>query len=152
MKKKIKVSKPASVDMSAMIDVVFLLLIFFIVTSKEIIEEAHIAINFPKNESTSGSGTNNNIVIRILEETTQPKKSSAGFLVYEPNSKVYQFEKIKVNLQELSKLVKGIVEAGSEEAKVDIKSHEKSRTYRLVQVLDLCGKLGVKKLNVTGLE
>ena len=38
----------ADVPMSAMIDVVFLLLIYFIVTYKEEIPEAHLAINLPQ--------------------------------------------------------------------------------------------------------
>ncbi len=47
-------SEKTEVPMSAMIDVVFLLLVFFIATKKPNIPEAHVAINMPSpNPSTS---------------------------------------------------------------------------------------------------
>ena len=40
-------SEQLAVPMSSMIDIVFLLLIYFIVTQKDEISEAHLAVNLP---------------------------------------------------------------------------------------------------------
>ena len=45
--KRRRVQEQAEVPMSSMIDVVFLLLIYFIITQKEQISEAHLAVNLP---------------------------------------------------------------------------------------------------------
>ena len=45
---KVKSNEPAKVPISAMIDVTFLLLVFFIVTSKDVVEiEAFVKVNLP---------------------------------------------------------------------------------------------------------
>lgn len=60
-----------SVPMSQMIDVVFLLLIYFVVTMKDEITEAHLAINLPSAGAPPAAATAEEIkVIKIFVERT----------------------------------------------------------------------------------
>ena len=149
-KKKVK-NDVAKMDMSSMIDVVFLLLIFFIVTAKEVIEEAHVSINFPEQKDTLGAGQSDSIIIGVLSEKNPPS-SVNGRLVYDPNARIYRFEEVVINLKQLESRIRPIAELDAEEIKIDIKTHKDAKNYRLIQVLDLCGKLGLKKLNLTTLK
>ena len=56
-RKKIKLENgvAASVPLSSMIDVVFLLLIYFIFTQKEVVEDVHLQLNLPAPQSASSN-------------------------------------------------------------------------------------------------
>ena len=140
------------IDMSSMIDVVFLLLIFFIVTAKDPIEEAHISINYPKKEENlDPSGSNDDISISILPEKEAPKLVN-GILRYNPNARVYLYEQTPANLSELAGMIKSIAGISFDKGKVNIKASKKAVNLRIVNLLDLCGKLGLQdKLNLSEL-
>ena len=60
---RIKKNETLAVPMSSMIDIVFLLLIYFIVTMEDEIPEAHLAINLP----SPGSKKENDTTPKLLE-------------------------------------------------------------------------------------
>lgn len=119
--------------MSSMIDVVFLLLIYFIVTQKEEISEAHLAVNLPSpNPSRQAEAKP-----KLLELEVHPGQV---MLQGAPRSA----EIIEQTLGDLAKL--------DAEQTVIIKVSQMARNGELVSVLDLCKGVGFSKLNVVTLK
>ena len=121
------------VPMSSMIDVVFLLLIYFIVTQKEEISEAHLAVNLP----SPNPARQTEIRPKLLELEVHPGQV---MLQGAPRSP----EIIKQTLGDLAKL--------DSEQTVIIKVSQMARNGELVGVLDLCRGVGFSKLNVVTLK
>lgn len=121
------------IPMSSMIDVVFLLLIYFIVTQKEELSEAHLAVNLP----SPNSAQQTDIKPRLLEIEVHPGQI---FLQGAPRS----LEEIRGTLERLAAL--------DPEQTVMVKTSVMARTEELVQVLDLCKGVGLSKLNVVTLQ
>jgi len=121
------------IPMSSMIDVVFQLLIYFIVTSTREIPEAHLAVNLPTPSTTSST----KIKPKLLELQVMPGQV---MLQGTPRSP----EMIKENLTALAKL--------DAEQTVIVKVSPLARTEELVRVLDLCRGVGLTKLNVVTLR
>jgi biopolymer transport protein ExbD len=121
MKKRIE--KELVVPVSAMIDVVFLLLVYFILTTTKIVDEASVAVNLP------GEGT-----IDI-----EPKMTVDVYVYdgrYEILGSVY-------TLKELTRYFSGVAKA-SPDANVNVKVSTDASHKELVLVLD---RLNAAKLN-----
>ena len=121
------------VPMSSMIDVVFLLLIYFIVTQKPEISEAHLAINLPSPNAKS----QNDIKPRLLELEVHP-----GQILLQGAAR--PLDKIRETLAYLAKL--------DPDQTVMVKTSVMAKTGELVAVLDLCRGVGLTKLNVVTLQ
>ena len=121
------------IPMSSMIDVVFLLLIYFIVTQKEEISEAHLAVNLP----SPNAAQQTDVKPKLLEIEVHPGQV---MLQGAPRS----VEMIKQTLAHLAKL--------DSEQTVIVKVSQMARTQELVGVLDLCKGVGFSKLNVVTLK
>jgi len=122
-----------NVPMSSMIDVVFLLLIYFIVTQKEEISEAHLAVNLPSPNPLQETKTKPNLLeIEVLpgQELVQGAPRSLPAM--------------KDTLQYLAKL--------DPDQTVMIKVSQLARTKDLIQVLDMCKAVGLNQLNVMTLK
>ena len=122
-----------NVPMSSMIDVVFLLLIYFIVTQKEEISEAHLAVNLPSPNPLQETKTKPN----LLEIEVLPGQ---GLVQGAPRS----LPAMKDTLQYLAKL--------DPDQTVMIKVSQLARTKDLIQVLDMCKAVGLNQLNVMTLK
>ena len=121
------------VPMSSMIDVVFLLLIYFIVTQKDEIMEAHLAVNLPSPNQNSTS----EVKPKLLELEVHPGQV---MLQGVPRS----LDMIKETLTYLAKL--------DPDQTVIVKTSVMAKTEELVSVLDLCKGVGLRKLNVVTLQ
>ncbi|MDY0176097.1 MAG: biopolymer transporter ExbD [Lentisphaeria bacterium] len=120
-----------AVPMSSMIDVVFLLLIYFIITSKDEISEAHLAVNLPAPGSSKASET---------------KPQLLEIEVYENQ---YSLRGVALSLANLE-LALG--RFSDPELTVIVKVSVQARAKDLVAVLDLCQGQGLSKLNVVTLR
>lgn len=119
------------VPMASMIDVVFLLLIYFIVTHKEQLSEAHLAVNLP-----SGGSSKPAPEARLLEITVRP-----GAIAL--RGKLMTEQQLTETLTRFGKTDPGQT--------VLIKVHSKAQTGRLVTVLDICKAANLTELNVVSL-
>lgn len=120
--------------MSSMIDVVFLLLIYFIVTQKDEISEAHLAVNLP---SPNPSQKEQKEPPKLLELHVLPGKVLL-------NGSHQKLEVIEGKLKKLA--------AMDPDMTVIVKTSGNARTAEQVSVLDLCRSAGLSKLNVMTLD
>jgi biopolymer transport protein ExbD len=113
---------------------VFLLLIYFIVTQKDEVSEAHLAVNLP--------------TPNVAEKQDEPPPRPIEIAVFAD----------RVQLQGRAMPADRIVELLEPRAKEDpdltvmVKTSTKARTKDLVKVLDLCESIGLTKLNVVTLD
>lgn len=114
-----------TIDIAPLIDVVFLLLIFFMLTSSFIFQPG-IKVNLPR-AITSEMLSEENAVISITAENL-----------------IYYKQKL-VTIKELSPLLKGIASA---RLPVLIKSDRKASLGRIVVVWDICRQEGVQQVNI----
>ena len=114
-----------TIDIAPLIDVVFLLLIFFMLTSSFIFQPG-IKVNLPR-AITSEMLSEENAVISITAENL-----------------IYYRQKL-VTIKELSSLLKGIASA---RLPVLIKSDRKASLGRIVVVWDICRQEGVHQVNI----
>ncbi|MDT8391945.1 MAG: biopolymer transporter ExbD [Lentisphaeria bacterium] len=122
------------VPMSAMIDVVFLLLIYFIVTYKEEIPEAHLAINLPQPQD------------RPSDPETPPQ-----LLEIEIRPTQYLLRNMPMSLDRVESVLTSMA-ARDPELTVIIKVDQRSKTKNLVGVLDICKNVNLTNLNVVTLQ
>ena len=118
----------SGIDLTPMIDIVFNLLIFFMVGST-IVETPQIEISLPKSSSAVGAEKNENIVISISKDG---KKYINGYLV----------EDLDANLADLAKT------EGELEKPVEIRSDEDVRTQILISVIDSVKNAGFTRLSI----
>ena len=135
MSKRRPAIEALQIPMSSMIDVTFLLLIYFIITQREEIPEAHLAVNLPSpNQAQQKTDEKPN----LLEIEIQP-------------GQIYLKKVPQASLAELQSRLARMAEYDTEQT-VIVKTSVAARTGELVQVLDLCKGLGLTKLNVMTLK
>ena len=117
-----------------MIDIVFLLLIYFIVTQKQELSEAHLAINLP---SPNPPLEEPQKPPNLLEIEIRPGKL---FLKKRPQTRTQLREALAT------------FAALDTESTVIIKTSVLARTGELVDVLDMCKEFGLNQLNVMTLK
>lgn len=120
-----------AVPMSSMIDVVFLLLIYFIITQRDEISEAHLAINLPAPGSAKAS------------------ENKPQLLEVEVFEKQYFLRGTSVSLETLESTLNSF---RNPDLTVIIKVSISAKAQDLVNVLDLCQGAGLTKLNVVTLR
>lgn len=126
LKRHLKLEKTLrTIDIAPLIDVVFLLLIFFMLTSSFIFQPG-IKVNLPR-AITSEMLSEDNAVISITAENL-----------------IYYKQKL-VTIRELSSILKGIASA---RLPVLIKSDKKASLGRIVAVWDICRQEGVQQVNI----
>ncbi len=118
-----------AIPMSSMIDIVFLLLIYFIVTMEDEIPEAHLAINLP----SAGARKQEGVAPRLLE--VQVYKNELRL-----RGKVLTYSEIDNFLERFSHTGK--------DSTVMVQVSQRARAQDLVTALDLCRKHGYNNLNV----
>ena len=119
--------------MSSMIDVVFLLLIYFVVTHRDELSEAHLAVNLPSPNPVQQQEKKP----KLLEIEVHPGQI---FLQGAPRS----LEAVRETLTYLAGL--------DADQTVMIKTSQVAPTGELVKVLDICRGAGLTKLNVVTLK
>lgn len=124
----------AKVPISAMIDVTFLLLVFFIVTSKEIIQEAYVAVNLPG-------------------KTVEPpdeidRKTSLDLYIYKDS---YEISGNALTLSKMKSFL-SVYSESAEEFVVNVKVSEEASHQKLVDALDVMHGAGLKNFGIHTLK
>jgi len=135
----------AEVPLSSMIDVVFLLLIYFIVTQKPIVEETLLSCDLP---SPGGKPPKEKPTLLTLEvirmhrnlAPTDPKELNTFYL----NQIKMTYDQVKQQLQAIA--------ASDPKQTVIINCGPNAAHQKLVKALDLCAEVGLKNLNVVNDE
>ena len=130
---KRKKAENLSVQMSSMIDIVFLLLIYFIVTARSEITEAHLAVNLP----TPGAA-----------KATENKPKMLEIEVHQGD---YRLNGAPLELEVIESMLIGLGRTDSSMT-VMVKVAYEAYASDLVTVLDLCDKAGLTNLNVVTLR
>ena len=126
LKRQIRMDKALStIDFTPLIDVMFLLLIFFMLTSSFIFQPG-IRVNLPR-AITSEALSEKNVVIAV----------SAENLIYVDGK--------LVTIAELNSQLKEIAPSGRS---ILIKADEKASLGRVVKIWDICRQKGISKVNI----
>ena len=120
-----------AVPMSSMIDIVFLLLIYFIITARDEVSEAHLAVNLP----APGSSRSGEARPQLLE--------------IEVHENMYSLRGVALSLSSLGSTLNNFRDP---DLTVIIKVSVHAKAKDLVAVLDLCQGAGLTKLNVVTLR
>ncbi len=129
-KKGKRLLSAVQVPIASMIDVVFLLLIYFILTQKEEVAEAHLAVNLPSMDKSIQKPP---IELKFIQIDIHPGQA---YLQNVPRSP----ENIRELLTELAKL--------NPEQTVLIRTKMDARSGEVVRILDICADAGLTKLNL----
>jgi biopolymer transport protein ExbD len=122
----------ASVNLTPLIDVVFLLLIFFMV-STTFKKETHINLNFPEAKSEQITAEDNQIEIVI---------SAAGEYAINERALVNNdFEILRAAIKKIGK--------GDTELRVIISADGRAPHQAVVNAMDAAGQLGYSRLSIT---
>jgi biopolymer transport protein ExbD len=130
-KKKSKfVIGDTEVPLSAMIDVTFLLLAYFIITNSPPIEEAHVAINTPSTVSPP------------ITEITNP---SFDILVYQDKYHLPELGLTFKNVKDMENFIADFANnTKDDQNKVTLKLHGQAKTERLIDLVDLLAQKGLE--------
>ena len=130
---KRKSPEQLAVPMSSMIDVVFLLLIYFIVTAREEVSEAHLAVNLP----APGSAKVSENKPQMMELEVHPGYLSVRGMRLPVNEVADTLMRLGKNDPDITVMVKVNMSARAED---------------LVTALDLCKAASLNNLNVVTLK
>jgi biopolymer transport protein ExbD len=130
---KKKAPEQLAVPMSSMIDIVFLLLIYFIVTAREEISEAHLAVNLP----SPGAAKTSDVKPKMLEIQVHAGK--------------FRLQGAEKPLEEIAATLKYLGSLDPDQT-VIVQVSLNARATDLVTALDLCRDAGLEKLNVMTLK
>lgn len=127
-KKHTGAAEEAEVDMTPMLDIVFIMLIFFIVTTS-FIKESGIEIQRPSGKTATTTKVKANVLITIT--------SDDQIII---NERVSDVRTVRANVER--------VLAESPEAAVIVQAHESADTDTLVQVVNAAKEAGIDKVSV----
>lgn len=120
----------ASVPLSAMIDIVFLLLIYFVFTQKPIVEDVHLGCDLPS-----------------PSQATPPPDATPPFKidVYDdPNPDMYLVDGRKMDFTRVAARLNNM----SNETTIVINCDPNAKHEKLIRLLDLMAEKDFKKLNL----
>lgn len=127
-------SEDAEVPISAMIDVVFLLLVYFIVTSKEVVDEAWVSVNLPGPPPPD---------IKMEPPPTIDIFVQSDRYIYQGNDR---------SLDEMERTLMGLGAAMGQDVTINIKVSLKAKHQMLVLLLDRMNKHKLSKFNLHTLK
>lgn len=144
-RKKIKLENgvAASVPLSSMIDVVFLLLIYFIFTQKEVVEDVHLQLNLPAPQSSSANEEPPPMLRIDVFENSQDNDTATYYAVNtakEGAGRAMEFTELQSYLK--------IVADNSTETTIVLNCGPNANHDKLIKILDLCNSLGLTELNL----
>lgn len=142
---KLENNVSASVPLSSMIDVVFLLLIYFILTKKEVVEEVHMQLNLPAPQASS-SDEEPPQTVRInvrKDEKDGTKDEETGLDRY-----YYVFNGSRISFERLKDELKQTVTLNENEITIEIHCDPRAEHSKLIKLLDLCNSFGLSNLNL----
>ena len=125
-----------------MIDVVFLLLIYFIFTQKEVVEDVHLQLNLPAPQSAS-SNEEPPPMLRIDVFDTNDTEDAVHYFVNtskEGGGQPMEFTALQNYLQ--------MVALNSKETTIVLNCDPNANHNKLIKILDLCNSLDLNNLNL----
>lgn len=123
------------VPLSSMIDVVFLLLIYFIVNQKPMVEETLLGVDLPSASASSKARHAQIFTIDVMKVPGDDKDN-----VYYLNGRPWTFDELLPVMCETAKADPDIT--------VIINCGPNARHKKLIKILDACSKAGLTKLNL----
>lgn len=136
-----KVRKPqkveAEVPLSAMIDIVFLLLMYFIATQKPIIEETLLGVNLPSDSPPSTNKQKDSILLKV-DVMNLPVRG--GEDIYHMNGRAWYFKDLVTMLIDTGK--------NDPDTTVIINCGPNAKHQKLIRLLDACAEAKLSKLNI----
>jgi biopolymer transport protein ExbD len=136
-KKRVRQSvEEAEVPMSSMIDVVFLLLIYFIVTQKPIVTDTLLGVNLPG----PGSSKKKDKPAQLFTIDVMKRPGPRGSDIYHVNGQAYYFKDLKMLLENTAD--------NDPDTTVIINCGPNARHQKLIRLLDSCAEVGLRKLNI----
>ncbi|MCM8779063.1 MAG: biopolymer transporter ExbD [Candidatus Omnitrophica bacterium] len=117
------------IDITPLVDVIFQLLIFFLLTSSFVVTQAGIKVNLPK-AITSEAIPEETVVITV-------NKNSIVFL----NDKV-------VTIKELGNYLENLPKKKS----ILLKADKQASLGKIVEIWDLCREKGIERLNIATVQ
>ncbi|QGX40462.1 ExbD/TolR family protein [Permianibacter aggregans] len=127
-KKHTGIAEEAEVDMTPMLDIVFIMLIFFIVTTT-FTKEAGLEIQRPSGKTATTTKVKANVLITITSDDQ---------IVI--NDRIADVRTVRANVER--------VLAEAPDAAVIVQSHEGANTDTLVQVVNAAKEAGIDKVSV----
>ncbi len=134
----------AEVPLSSMIDVVFLLLIYFIVTQKPIIDDTLLGCNLPAPDAVAKEEEEPPNLFTVDVHRLYPNDPDKDMQYYYLNGNRYPFEQLKQVLSETRK--------NDPDMTVIINCGPNAQHRKLIQLLDACAEADLTKLNVVNDE
>ncbi len=136
-RRKRRIFMEAEMPLAAMIDIVFLLLIYFIFTQKPIVENTLFGVTFP---TQNGKSSSRNIPSTILcVEIRNGTVVEGNFLL---NGQPYDFSKLKEILRETV--------SHDPQTLIMVKCDLKSKHSDLISFLDFCHSARINKISLSG--
>jgi len=132
LKFKRQTGKEVAVDLTPLIDVVFLLLIFFMV-STTFTKESHLEITLPESSGEAAKSTATEIEVVV--------NAKGEYMVNDRPLVNNQEETLRKAVEQLSK--------GNNKMPFIITADAKSAHEHVVRVMDVAGKLGFVQLSIT---
>ena len=127
-----KKKEKSEVPISAMIDVVFLLLVYFIVTMKTTIDQAWVSVNLPG--------------------TSEPKPNPPHSVDIFVQSGEYIVQNRVVSSAQLEDFLKSIKASNGDHVSLNLKVSLYAKHSRLVNLLDLLSKNDLENFNLHSLK
>jgi len=134
-RKKFSSGSEAEVPLSSMIDVVFLLLIYFIVTQKPIVEDTLLGVNLP---APGGAPKDKPVQLFTVDVMQLPGEDSDN--VYHMNGRPLFFNDLRTTLIETAKIDPDIT--------IIINCGPNPPHKKLIKLLDTCNQAGLTSLNI----
>ena len=126
-RKRIREDEEAAVDLTPMLDVVFIMLIFFIVTTS-FVKEAGIDVNKPK------------------AAQAQKKPTATIFIAIRPNGEIHMDKRV-VDIERVSATIEKLL-AESPTDTVIIQADKEAKHGVVVKVMDQIKAAGIEKISI----
>ncbi|MCE0557150.1 MULTISPECIES: biopolymer transporter ExbD [unclassified Motilimonas] len=126
-RRRIRPEEDAQIDMTPMLDVVFIMLIFFIVTTS-FVRESGVEVNRPKAASAS------------------EQKNAGVFIAVKENGEIY-LDRKQLDVQKVHSVLERIIAERGEVGLV-IQADELARHGVVVKVMDAAKSAGIKQISV----
>lgn len=126
-RRRIRPEEDAQIDMTPMLDVVFIMLIFFIVTTS-FVRESGVEVNRPKAASAS------------------EQKNAGVFIAVKENGEIY-LDRKQLDVQKVHSVLERIIAERGEVGLV-IQADEQARHGVVVKVMDAAKSAGIKQISV----
>ena len=150
-RKRIKVEE-AEVPLSSMIDIVFLLLIYFIVTQKPIIEETLLSCDLPTPGGKPPKTPPTMLTVEVVKmfPGNSPDIIRKDLNTYYLNKRKWKFNDPSASNDLRRQLI--AIAQNDKDQTIIINCGPNALHQKLVQILDACAEAGLTKLNVVNDE